>query len=139
MIRASTCLLLCLLPGLAPGYAARLPADAVGNHTDELHGNGRMIGHRVDRLVRPPTTHTYNAANERVTTTRPDQIVERSSYFAWGDVASSTDADGITTTFAYDLRRRLITETRPHRSSDTAITRHDYDGHGNRIATTRPL
>lgn len=134
MKRGLIYLLLCLLPCNATGYATRVwssvegsEARASGNLATETDANANL------------TTHTYNAANERIKTARPDRIEERSSYFPWGDVESTTDADGVATTLAYDLRRRLISETRPHTSSVTAITRHEYDGKGNRIATTRPL
>jgi RHS repeat-associated protein len=103
-----------------------LTYDLAGNLATEADANGNL------------TTHTYNAANERIETRRPDDVIERWTYFPWGDLQSTTDADGVTTTRDYDLRRRLASETRPHGSSN-AVTRHGYDGHGNRVATIRPL
>ena len=84
------------------------------------------------------TLHDYNAANELIAVRRPGNVVETTEYFPWGDVRKRADADGVATEFTYDLRRRVETETVAH-PDGSAVTRHEYDGHGNRVASIRPL
>lgn len=84
------------------------------------------------------TRHEYNAANEPTRLLRPEGVEEKTEYFAWGDVRRRVDADGVASDYTYDLRRRLVSETRPHPEAP-AVTTHEYDGQGNKTATIRPL
>jgi RHS repeat-associated protein len=64
---------------------------------------------------------------------RPPPIGEHSNYDANGNVGTITDPNGVSTTFTYDARNRLLTST-----TQSLVTQYGYDTHGNLAFTIPP-
>ena len=90
------------------------------------------------------TTYEYNAANKATRRTDPGgragtpgsytynpEKTETYTYNADGSLATKTDRNGITTSYAYDLHGRLLSET----AGEESIA-YTYDRNGNRLTMT---
>ena len=91
----------------------------------------------------PYATHTTydEAGRARTTTTYRDAstpLTSSVSYDRDGNVTSSTDAKGTTTTSTYDLNNRLLTQSVPRETGVTNVTRYTYDSVGNVRSVLRP-
>src|SRR5690606_22149174 len=75
-----------------------------------------------------------DAAGNRTAESRALGFARSWTYLPWGGLHSATDADGIRTTYEYDVRGRRTAEV----DANHGRTEHAFDGVGNRIATTRP-
>jgi RHS repeat-associated protein len=67
-----------------------------------------------------------------VKTTFPDSTYATKSYDSTGNLLSSTDPSGKTTTFSYDSANRLVTTTYP----DSSTVNYLYDKSGNKLSET---
>ncbi len=79
------------------------------------------------------TSYTYDACGQLITINRP---LGSSTFFSYskGLKISETDANNCTTTYAYDVLNRMISQT-----DDLGyITSYTYDAVGNRISLTDP-
>jgi len=81
------------------------------------------------------TAYGYDAANERISVTRPDNTVMATGYDGDGNVISTTDALSRTTVYVYDPLNRLVRATDPLNRT----TAYAYDRAGNRTGLTDPL
>jgi YD repeat-containing protein len=99
-----------------------------------------MNGPRTD--VADVTTYTYyanndadlgNRGNVATITNALGQTTSITAYSAHGQPLTVVDANGLTTTLAYDARQRLIS-----RSVGGELTSYDYDGVGQLIKVTLP-
>ena len=90
------------------------------------------------------TTYEYNAANKATRRTDPGgragtpgnytynpEKTETYTYNADGSLAAKTDRNGITTSYAYDIHGRLLSET----AGEESIA-YTYDRNGNRLTMT---
>ncbi len=79
------------------------------------------------------TTHTYDGAGQRLTTTDPLGRVTSYTYDALGRVATMTDPLGGVTSRTYDVKGNLLTETAP----DGVVTSRTYGVMGRLLTETR--
>jgi YD repeat-containing protein len=105
--------------------------------------NGQVLavdGPRID--VADVTTYTYHAdddpdlgrrGNVATITNAAGHVTQIQAYNAHGQPTSIVDANGLTTTLAYDLRQRLISRT-----VGSEITSYEYDGVGQLTRVTLP-
>ena len=99
--------------------------------------NGRLKS--VTDALNETTTYAYDLVAQSTTITYPqDANGNRGTatmvYSALGDLLSSTDPLGLTTTNAYDVNRNLVSVTDPMGH----MTTYAYDSNGNRSSTTYP-
>ena len=112
--------------------------------------DGRLL--RVTDALNETTSYTYNLAVAACPATPNNNLVTNSTMITYpldgsghqgtatlnyncaGDVVSSTDPNGFTTTNAYDANRNLASVTDPL----GYITCYTYDTNGNRLSTTVP-
>ena len=107
------------------------------------NGNGNVLtvdGPRTD--VSDTTTYTYYAdddadlgkrGNVATITNALGHRVDLTAYNAHGQPLTIVDANGLTTTLTYDVRRRLTS-----RSVGNEVTSYDYDAVGQLIKVTLP-
>ena len=79
------------------------------------------------------TTYTYSGDSVATVTNALGQTSQITSYNASGLPLSMTDPNGVVTTFAYDIRNRLLSRT-----VDGATTTFAYDAAGNLTGITMP-
>jgi YD repeat-containing protein len=108
-----------------------------------LSENGPLAAVGADDDV---TTYTYDTSGNLLAATNPlGQVTAFSAYDANGRPGTITDANGVVTTFAYDLLGRVETITRKHPSTPAldAVTAMAYDEVGNltqlSLPATQPL
>ncbi len=108
--------------GLAPGEWTTTTTRPDGAQTVERHANGRLT-----------ESQTKNSAGAVVTSTIY-------AYDPLGRLASQTDARTGQTSFAYNNRDELLSETRPAPPSGGGdlVTAYTYDALGNRLTQTLP-
>ncbi len=116
--------------------------DAVGNVTSMAYDSRGLLQSRTaprGTLTQEAndytTTFTYNDAGQTLTTSTDLPSVVWNDYDNRGNLISTTDANGITSYFAYDLLDRLVRITDAHNQDMTM----SYDVAGNLIATTDTL
>ena len=78
------------------------------------------------------TSHTYDAAGNRTSTTAPDGSTTTYTYDASGNMTSMTDSVGRTTSYTYSQYGQVTSVTGPQ----GAITAYRYDPKGNMISIT---
>lgn len=89
-------------------------------------------GPRTD--VADVTTFTYDAKGNLATITNPlGQVTKFTAYDGAGRLLSTTGPNGLVTTFAYDPRGRLVSQT-----EGTEKTQYAYDAAGNLTKVTLP-
>ena len=108
------------------GFTTYFFYDALGRQTATVNALGPDWPHTAlpDTLPDIVTTH-----------------VTRTAYDARGRIASTTDALGQTTDYAYDNLGRKVSETAPAPAAGSArpVTRYAYDASGNMTSVTDPL
>ncbi|MDX6740735.1 LamG-like jellyroll fold domain-containing protein [Actinocorallia sp. A-T 12471] len=118
------------------GLTTTLTYDAIGNVTEQLSppATNRVTG----AVHTPKTVTTYDADSNVLTQTISDLTggdaprITSQTYNAFGQLATSTDARGKTTTFAYDAYGNRIRET----DETGQITEFGYDPNGRLTTTT---
>jgi RHS repeat-associated protein len=103
-------------------HQATATYDADGNVHTSTDGNNAT------------TTYTYDAANELITTTRPDTTAITQAWTADGLLHTRTDAASHTTTYSYDNRNNLVTSQDPLSHTTT----YTYDLTGNLTLQAAP-
>jgi len=102
------------------------------------------------------TTYTHNAQHQVLTVTdRKGNLIRTNTYYANGDLHTSTDADSNTTTYSYDSFGNVSRIDHPDTTFETFVynargdltshtdrrghtTTHSYDNRRNRLVTTYP-
>jgi RHS repeat-associated protein len=97
----------------------------------KLNANGQPSSFQVGALL--PLNFTYDA-HGRLTQSSQGIRNTKLSYDQFSNIASSTDALGRTTRFAYDGANRVIRQIRP----DGSIVAMTWDGNGNLTSITPP-
>ncbi len=133
-------------------------SDFDGNALSDFHGNalptasyfgpsdtdanGLPLNNRLKSVtdaLSETTSYAYNLSTNTTTITYPpdassNQGTATMVYSAAGDLLSSTDPLGHTTTNTYDANRNLISVTDPMGK----VTSYSYDANGNKTSTTYP-
>jgi RHS repeat-associated protein len=115
--------------------------DSQGNVLTRVDPKGNVAG--CGCAAQYTTTFTYNAVGQLLTET--DQLghtVTANVYDDAGRHVSTTNANGRTTSFAYDDANRIRTETRPDPDGGgplaAPVTEYTYDSTGNTLTETDP-
>ena len=126
--------------------ATRTETDASGGSTNgqtrawsyTYDSTGHVLtvtGPRTD--VTQTTTYTYSGNNIATITNALGQVTTITSYTAGGLPLSSTDANSVVSTYAYDTRKRLTTYT-VQATAGNVVTSFTYDATGNITRVTLP-
>ena len=134
---------------VAPRLTTVFTYDAYGNvltraETDTSVTNGQIrtwtftydsTGHvlTAKNPLGAVTTYTYSGNNIATVKNAQGHLSKITATNAGGLPLSLTDANGVVTTLAYDVRNRLVTRT-----TDGATTRFAYDAAGNLTSITQP-
>ncbi len=123
----------------ARGNTTTYSYDRLGNLTRMMMPNSRSTsftynGYLMTSMTRAEdiqdvTTHFEHDANGNVTIVRDNGrlIISQRTYDSAGNVLTSTDALGNTTTYTYDSMNRLSTQT----DARGGVVQYDYDNMGN--------
>ena len=111
--------------------------DADGNETRFEYKNHYTSNKQSEKTAQIDplgnrTEYEYDARGNQTAIHYPDGTSQTTTYDADDNRISTTDRDGRTTTFAYDARGRLSEETRP----DGSVISYTYDAVGNRTSLT---
>jgi len=139
------------------GVATTAPAttsytyDGDGNRQTQVSANGNTTSYSYDHLGRQTATTLPAVTLYNNTTTNP---VETTGYDADGHAVRQSDANGNSTTSAYDPLGRLVAQTNPvsgtsvttytagevtaQQDAQGNVTAYGYDGAGRQIQTTDP-
>jgi RHS repeat-associated protein len=124
-------------------YSYNTAGDVTGVTTPPVTGfpNGRST-----TITYSDGTSSYPAADSGnvpaglpVKTVSPGGAVSLISYYHDGDIAETTNADGLTTSYTYDNLGRVLTKTEVSNSYPAGLTTsYTYDGQGRVLTETDP-
>lgn len=109
-----------------------------GNQIEELYEGGVLTERVVGPNTPTPEVTTFDRNNLDMVTTviAPDGSETHATYDANGNMLTSTNALGYTTTNTYNAFNELLTSTPPS-GSPTAETVNTYDANGNLLTTSQ--
>ncbi|WP_326954014.1 LamG-like jellyroll fold domain-containing protein [Amycolatopsis sp. NBC_01286] len=130
-----------------PAYLTSFGYDTAGNRTSVTTppvpgfagGRTTAITYSDGTAAFPATDSGNVPAGLPVKTTSPGGAVNQVAYLHNGDVASTTNADGLVTRFAYDPLGRLLSKTAVSDSYPAGLaTTYAYDGSDQVVSQTDP-
>jgi RHS repeat-associated protein len=109
--------------------------DPLRHVTQTTYDADRNTASTTDPDSNPPTTYTYDLANEQTQVQRPDHSVLVTDFNLDGTVADQKNGKGIPIeTYGYDSLKRVTSMT----DADGNTTSYTYDPVGNRLSVQQP-